>query len=52
MCQALTCEQCGCPTWAGCGAHVEDVLGHVPAEERCRCGEATDAVDATVAPGR
>lgn len=39
MCRALTCERCGKPTWAGCGAHVEQVLGHVPKDQRCRCRE-------------
>jgi hypothetical protein len=37
MCRAITCNKCKRPTWAGCGAHVEQVLGHVPAAERCRC---------------
>jgi len=27
----------------GCGAHVEQVLGDVPAENRCRCREAKRA---------
>ena len=38
MCRATTCKQCGRPTWAGCGAHVEQVLGHVPEADRCQCG--------------
>jgi len=33
------CNQCGKPSWAGCGAHVENVLGDVPKNERCRCDE-------------
>jgi hypothetical protein len=37
MCRAVTCNQCKRPTWAGCGAHVEQVLGHVPAADRCQC---------------
>ncbi|MBE7451240.1 MAG: hypothetical protein HS111_20795 [Kofleriaceae bacterium] len=37
MCRVVTCKQCQRPTWAGCGAHVEQVLGHVPAAERCQC---------------
>jgi hypothetical protein len=37
MCRMVTCKQCGKPTWAGCGAHVEEVLGHVPEPERCHC---------------
>jgi len=37
MCRATTCNKCKRPTWAGCGAHVEQVLGHVPPAERCQC---------------
>jgi len=40
MCRRTTCKQCGKPGWAGCGAHVEMVLGDVPRSERCRCREA------------
>ena len=40
MCRRLTCEKCGKPTWAGCGAHVEQVLGDVPRKDRCQCREA------------
>lgn len=39
MCRQVTCRECGKPGWAGCGAHVEQVLGHVPRSERCRCAE-------------
>ena len=39
MCRRVTCERCGKPSFAGCGAHVEQVLGDVPPEERCRCAE-------------
>lgn len=41
MCRMITCKQCGKPTWAGCGAHVEQVLGHVPPAERCQGHEST-----------
>jgi hypothetical protein len=37
MCRAVTCKRCGRPTWAGCGRHVEQVLGHVPPSKRCQC---------------
>ena len=37
MCRAITCKKCKRPSWAGCGAHVEQVLGHVPPAERCQC---------------
>ncbi|MFO0695361.1 MAG: hypothetical protein U0230_17490 [Polyangiales bacterium] len=39
MCQRVTCRSCGKPTFAGCGAHVEQVLRDVPPAERCRCRE-------------
>ena len=39
MCREMTCPTCQRPSWAGCGAHVEQVLGHVPPAERCRCSE-------------
>jgi hypothetical protein len=35
MCRKVTCKVCGKATWAGCGAHVEQVLGGVPVDERC-----------------
>lgn len=37
MCRAITCKTCNRPTWAGCGAHVEQVLGHIPPAQRCQC---------------
>lgn len=40
MCRRVECRQCGRPTWAGCGAHVEQVLGDVPKADRCQCREA------------
>jgi hypothetical protein len=39
MCRRVACGKCGRPTFAGCGAHVEQVLGDVPAAQRCRCRE-------------
>lgn len=39
MCSPVTCSTCGKPGWRGCGAHVEQILGHVPADQRCRCRE-------------
>jgi hypothetical protein len=41
MCRAVQCSKCRKPTWAGCGAHVEQVLGHVPESGRCACRDAT-----------
>jgi hypothetical protein len=40
MCRRATCETCSKPTYAGCGMHVEAVLGDVPKTERCHCREA------------
>jgi len=40
MCRRVECRQCARPTYAGCGMHVEQVLGDVPAAKRCRCREA------------
>jgi hypothetical protein len=39
MCTRIKCPRCQKPTYAGCGAHVEQVLGDVPKSERCRCRE-------------
>jgi len=39
MCRRVECSKCGRPTYAGCGMHVEQVLGDVPAAQRCRCRE-------------
>lgn len=39
MCRRIDCARCGKPTFAGCGAHVEQVLRDVPKVERCRCHE-------------
>ena len=39
MCRRITCPRCGKPSFSGCGLHVEQVLGDVPPEERCRCHE-------------
>lgn len=39
MCQRVQCSNCKKPTYAGCGRHIEQVLGDVPKDERCRCRE-------------
>ena len=39
MCRRVDCSKCGRPTFAGCGMHVEQVLGNVPPAQRCRCRE-------------
>ncbi len=47
MCRPVTCRKCGKTTWAGCGQHVNQVMAHVPASQRCP-GHASDPA----APGR
>ena len=39
MCRRVECDNCGKPTYAGCGKHIEQVLGDVPREQRCSCRE-------------
>lgn len=39
MCHRVTCRTCGKPSYAGCGMHIEQVLGDVPRDRRCRCRE-------------
>lgn len=53
MCRAVQCSKCHKPTWAGCGAHVEQVLGHVPKEARCTCRDAASTITGskTASPG-
>jgi len=46
MCRRVTCKQCGKADWAGCGAHVEQVLGDVPKSDRCHCRETGTAPSA------
>ena len=37
MCRRTPCRTCGKPTFAGCGQHIEQVLGDVPKADRCAC---------------
>ena len=39
MCRRIDCSKCGRPSYAGCGAHVDQVLSDVPPAARCRCRE-------------
>jgi hypothetical protein len=39
MCRRVECSTCGRPTYAGCGAHIEQVLGDVAVADRCHCRE-------------
>jgi hypothetical protein len=41
MCYAVDCRVCGKVTWDGCGRHVDDVMGSVPAARQCRCTRPT-----------
>jgi hypothetical protein len=36
MCRRVTCSVCSKPTYAGCGAHVEQVLAGIAQEQRCQ----------------
>ncbi|MCG5056230.1 MAG: hypothetical protein KA712_25060 [Myxococcales bacterium] len=48
----MTCSRCGKPTYAGCGAHIEQVLGDVPPADRCRCrDEGTADAEGGQSPG-
>jgi hypothetical protein len=51
MCRRVQCGKCGKATFAGCGMHVEQVLGGVPEAERCQCAAQRAASDAG-APGK
>jgi hypothetical protein len=46
MCQRITCRKCGKPSFAGCGRHVESVLGDVPVAKRC-AGHTRDSASAS-----
>ena len=37
MCRRVNCNKCNKPTFAGCGMHIEQVLGDVPRDQRCAC---------------
>ncbi len=52
MCRRVDCAKCGRPTFAGCGAHIEQVLGDVPKNERCRCREEQSAEKSAPKPQR
>lgn len=49
MCRRVQCAKCGRPTFAGCGAHIEQVLGDVPRDRRCTCREQAAAPSGTAA---
>lgn len=37
MCRQVMCKRCEKASWAGCGAHVNQVLAGVPKNQRCSC---------------
>ncbi len=37
MCRPVTCRLCSKTTWAGCGAHVDQVMRDVPEAKQCTC---------------
>lgn len=39
MCRPVECMVCKKTTWAGCGAHVSQVMSVVPPERRCTCSQ-------------
>lgn len=39
MCQRVTCPRCGKYTYEGCGQHVDEVLGGLPHDQLCACGQ-------------
>ncbi len=49
MCRRVTCPVCKKPTFAGCGQHIEQVLGDVPPAQRCHCNESTKEKPASTA---
>jgi hypothetical protein len=51
MCMAVVCPECNKPTWRGCGAHIEQVLGSVPKDQRCKCREKAAVSASTSKPG-
>ncbi len=51
MCRRVTCSACGKPTFAGCGMHIEQVLGDVAKEDRCHCREKPAKAGAAPATG-
>ena len=52
MCRRVTCTTCGKPTFAGCGAHIDQVLGDVPLAKRCTCRNWPVQTEAPASPAR
>lgn len=47
MCRRIECATCGRPSFAGCGAHIEQVLSDVPPGQRCQCRATGKAASST-----
>jgi len=52
MCRRVECKQCKKPTYAGCGLHIEQVLGDVPRQNRCTCREQPKKEGVAPAPSK
>lgn len=37
MCRRVKCGTCGKTTWAGCGAHIDQVLAGIAKDDLCQC---------------
>lgn len=48
MCRPVGCAKCGKTTWAGCGAHVDQVMSRVPPADRCTCSREKPAASGSV----
>ena len=51
MCRRVECSQCKKPTYAGCGMHIEQVLGDVARADRCSCRENAKSTKSAKAKG-
>jgi len=52
MCRRIECSKCKKPSYAGCGKHIEQVLGDVPRERRCTCRDKPEREGAAPAPSK
>lgn len=49
MCYPVTCKVCSKTTWAGCGAHIDQVKASVPADQWCSGKHSAEEVAAAKA---
>jgi hypothetical protein len=52
MCRRVECPKCKKPTYAGCGKHIDQVLGDIPLEKRCTCRTESTQESAAQPPSR